>query len=377
LNIIDIASEYNDTHDLRPATRVIYLAAARALSRRFGNDVELEKLHHRDVLIWRKEALDSGLAKRSWNTYASHLKTLFGYAISQDLLSLRKNPFTDTSVVPPRKQKKTVPHEAIIQGRNQLIRLQEIERVSGERSSITPAWFWLSVYETFHYTGIRLNSLLSIQKRDICLRRRTINIRSEGDKTHKEFLLPIPGPLYEYIDRVVAWAESLHFKATDQLFNVNRFSSHYRRETMDINQIEAMYRKLTAIVGTRMTPHRFRHTLASDLMRQADRNIHVAKALLNHSSIATTMEYIETDPHQMRHVLEERAEKVPKSLIARVDYSTRQHQEQRLDPSKQSASLPFQQPTSISGPSTSEAFDQLAEWISNGARPLTAVVRRG
>lgn len=106
MNIIDIASEYNDTHDLRPATRTIYLAAARALTRRFGDDVELEKLHHRDVLIWRKEALDSGLAKRSWNTYASHLKTLFGYAISQDLLTLRKNPFTDTSVVPPRKRKK-------------------------------------------------------------------------------------------------------------------------------------------------------------------------------------------------------------------------------------------------------------------------------
>lgn len=377
MNIIDIASEYNDTHDLRPATRTIYLAAARALTRRFGDDVVLEKLHHRDVLIWRKEALDSGLAKRSWNTYASHLKTLFGYAISQDLLTLRKNPFTDTSVVPPRKRKKTVPHEAITQGRNQLIRLQEIERVSGERSSITPAWFWLSVYETFHYTGIRLNSLLSIQRRDICLRRRTINVRSEGDKTHKEFLLPIPGPLYEYIDRVVAWADSLHFKATDQLFNVNRFSSHYRRETMDINQIEAMYKKLTTIVGTRMTPHRFRHTLASDLMRQADRNIHVAKALLNHSSIATTMEYIETDPHQMRHVLEERADKVPRNLIARVDYSARQHQEQRLDLPKPPPSLPSQQPWSISDPSTPEAFDQLAEWISNGARPLTAVGRRG
>lgn len=376
MNIIDIASEYNDTHDLRPATRIIYLAAARALSRRFGDDVELEKLHHRDVLIWRKEALDSGLAKRSWNTYASHLKTLFRYAISEELLSLRKNPFTETSVVPPRKRKKTVPHEAITQGRNQLIRLQEIERVSGERSSITPAWFWLTVYETFHHTGIRLNSLLNIQRRDICLKRRTINIRSEGDKTHKEFLLPIPGPLYEHIDRLTAWADSLHFKTTDQLFNVNRFSTHYRRETMDINQIESMYRKLTAIVGTRMTPHRFRHTLASDLMRQADRNIHVARALLNHSSIATTMEYIETDPHQMRHVLEERADKVPKSLIARIDHSHHKHQENRPDALKQSPPLLSRHPESLPVSSKPEAFDLLAEWISNGARPLTSGVRR-
>jgi len=377
LNIVDIANEYNETHDLRPATRVIYSAAARALNRKFGDDIDLEKLHHRDILIWRKEALDQGLSKRSWNTYASHLKTLFRYAISHDILSIRKNPFTDTSVVPPRKRKKTVPHEAITQGRSQLLRLQEVERVSGKRSTITPAWFWLSVYETFHHTGIRLNSLLNIQRKDICLRRRIITIRSEVDKTHKEYVMPIPGPLYEHLDRLAAWADSLHFKDTDQLFNVNRFSSHYKRETMDINQIEAMYRKLTKLVGTRMTPHRFRHTLASDLMRQADRNIHVAKALLNHSSIATTMEYIETDPHQMRHVLEERADKAPKSLLVRVDYGPRQSQEHRFDPPKQGLSLPLQQPASVTGPSGPATFDQLAEWISSRPRLPSATARRG
>jgi hypothetical protein len=60
-----------------------------------------------------------------------------------------------------------------------------------------------------------------------------------------------------------------------------------------------------------------------------------------------------------------------------VDCSARQCQEQRLDQPKSPPPLPFQQPGSISGPSTPEAFDQLAEWISNGTRPLTAIVRRG
>ncbi|RED02014.1 site-specific integrase [Ectopseudomonas oleovorans] len=376
MNILEIAGEYNETHDLRPATRTIYLAAARALGRRFGEDFALEKLHNRDVLIWRKEILDSGLAKRSWNTYASHLKTLFQYAIKHDLLSMRQNPFTETSVVPPRKRKKTVPHEAINQGRSQLLRLQESERVSGKRSSITPAWFWLSVYETFHYTGIRLNSLLMMQRKDVCLKRKTINIRSESDKTHKEFVLPIPGPLYEHLDRLTAWADSLHFNETDQLFNVNRFSQHYKRDTMDINQIESMYKKLTTLVGTRMTPHRFRHTLATDLMQQADRNIHVAKALLNHSSIVTTMEYIETDPHQMRNVLEDRAAKMPKSLLARVDTSARLPQERLQKHLNQPMAVPALQSANAAGSFSQEAFDQLAEWISNGALPFASARRR-
>nr|WP_269475954.1 site-specific integrase [Pseudomonas oryzihabitans] len=289
---------------------------------------------------------------------------------------MRQNPFTETSVVPPKKRKKTVPHEAITQGRSLLLRLQESERVSGKRSSITPAWFWLSVYETFHYTGIRLNSLLMMQRKDVCLKRKTINIRSESDKTHKEFVLPIPGPLYEHIDRLTAWADSLHFNATDQLFNVNRFSPHYKRDTMDINQIESMYKKLTTLVGTRMTPHRFRHTLATDLMRQSDRNIHVAKALLNHSSIVTTMEYIETDPHQMRNVLEDRATKMPKSLLARVHTSARLPHERLQKHLNQPMAVPALQSANAAGSFSQEAFDQLAEWISNGAQPF-ASVRRG
>lgn len=377
MNILEIAQEYNETHDLREASQTTYLAAARAFNRRFGNEHQLEKTHHRDILIWRKEFIDSRLAKRSWNTYASHLKTLFRYAIANEMIVIRKNPFTETSVVPPKKRKKTVPHDAITQGRDQLLRLQEIERVTGKRSTITPAWFWLAVYETFHYTGLRLNSLLMIQRKDICLRRKTISIRSETDKTHKEFILPIPAPLYKYLDSLTAWADSLHFRPSDQLFNVNRFSSHYKRETMDINQIESMYKKLTKLVGTRMTPHRFRHTLATDLMRQADRNIHVTKALLNHSSIVTTMEYIETDPHLMRHVLEERADKVPRSLTARIDNSVREHQEQPQDALRQKISLPMSDPASLLEHRGPSSFDQLAEWISNGTRTPSSPARRG
>ncbi|MEX5606381.1 site-specific integrase, partial [Pseudomonas syringae] len=75
----------------------------------------------------------------------------------------------------------------------------------------------------------------------------------------------------------------------------NRFSGHYRRHEMNSNQVEAMYKKLTAMTGIRMTPHRFRHTIASELMTLPERNIYLTKKLLNHSNIATTMDYIEPD----------------------------------------------------------------------------------
>jgi len=75
-------------------------------------------------------------------------------------------------------------------------------------------------------------------------------------------------------------------------------------------------------VRVRMTPHRFRHTLATDLMKQPERNIHLTKSLLNHSNIATTMNYIEVDYGHMRTVLHERS--LAQGALSRV---------RRVDPS--------------------------------------------
>lgn len=91
---------------------------------------------------------------------------------------------------------------------------------------------------------------------------------------------------------------------------------------MNSDQVEAMYKKLIVKLGARMTPHRFRHALATDLMMQPKRNIHLSKNLLNHSNFATTMSYIEVDYDHMRDVLHERSmQQGALRLVRRVDYS--------------------------------------------------------
>ncbi|MDC9581854.1 tyrosine-type recombinase/integrase, partial [Xenorhabdus sp. PR6a] len=42
-------------------------------------------------------------------------------------------------------------------------------------------------------------------------------------------------------------------------------------------------------------PHRFRHTLATELMKAPDRNLQLVRCLLGHRSLVTTMEYIDID----------------------------------------------------------------------------------
>lgn len=318
-----LTEEYIFAHDLREASAKIYRAATKALLKHFGPTATVQDVDHRAVLGWRRKVLEQGLSKRSWNTYSNHLRTIWGYAIEHELVTHSQvNPFRKTTVIPPRRASKTVAAEAILRARNWLNMQVGAERCTGDRARITPAWFWLCTFEVFYYTGIRLNALLCIRKRDIDWDNQLILIRGETEKTHKEFVVPITEGLVPHLSRLLKEAEKAGFADDDQLFNVNRFSPHYKSKVMNSDQVEAMYRKLTEKVGVRMTPHRFRHTLATDLMKAPERNIHLTKCLLNHSNIQTTMSYIEADYDHMRAVLHARSlAQGALENVRKVDYS--------------------------------------------------------
>ena len=339
-----LTEEYIFAHDLREASAKIYRAATKALLKHFGPTATVQEVDHRSVLGWRRKVLEQGLSKRSWNTYSNHLRTIWGYAIEHELVTHSQvNPFRKTTVIPPRRASKTVAAEAILRARNWLNMQVGAERCTGDRARITPAWFWLCTFEVFYFTGIRLNALLCIRKRDIDWENQLILIRGETEKTHKEFVVPITEGLVPHLSRLLQEADRAGFADDDQLFNVNRFSPHYKSKVMNSDQVEAMYRKLTEKVGVRMTPHRFRHTLATDLMKAPERNIHLTKCLLNHSNIQTTMSYIEADYDHMRDVLHERSmQQGALRLVRRVDDSAAPNSrlgegEQRIEPGRRRA----------------------------------------
>ncbi|UYZ85562.1 hypothetical protein MTZ49_13400 [Entomomonas sp. E2T0] len=66
-------------------------------------------------------------------------------------------------------------------------------------------------------------------------------------------------------------------------------------------------------VGIRVTHHRFRHTLETDLMKDPDRNLYSVKDLMGHTNIKTTLEYFEPDIKMIKQALDNR--KVSPSLL--------------------------------------------------------------
>nr|WP_264752056.1 site-specific integrase [Yersinia thracica] len=53
-----------------------------------------------------------------------------------------------------------------------------------------------------------------------------------------------------------------------------------------------------------VSPHRFRHTIATHMMKSPDRNLQAVKKLLGHVSIQSTLEYIDENVDSLRDILE-------------------------------------------------------------------------
>ncbi|CNL18938.1 Phage integrase [Yersinia frederiksenii] len=140
-----------------------------------------------------------------------------------------------------------------------------------------PSWFWLTVLDILRYTGMRQNQLLHLRLCDINLGERSIALRIAGAKNYKEHCVPIVSILFPQLKLLVNRSLDAGAEPEDQLFNVGRFT---------------------------VSPHRFRHTIATHMMQSPDRNLQAVKKLLEHVSIQSTLEYIDENVDSLRDILE-------------------------------------------------------------------------
>ncbi|MHB0818438.1 tyrosine-type recombinase/integrase [Stutzerimonas stutzeri] len=305
LTFDQLLEEYFFVRHLRPRSQISYRGAVAQLAKHMKSHgmTYPDELSSRDILYWRSDALKY-MKEVSWNSYVRHLRALWNFGIDQGLLSCAKNPFKGTAVTEPKKPKKTLSLEQIAQARWVLAQMETWEQEHQKRSRITPAWFWQVVNETFYSTGLRLNQIINIRLQDVSLQDRLIIATVEGSKNKREYSVPISSKYEPWIKMLIARAKLQNFKPTDQLFNVNRFSPYYRRVEMDHWQVESCYAKISEITNSRISPHRFRHTIGTDLMKKPERNLHLVKELLGHSDIKTTLEYVTVDIDMLRECVE-------------------------------------------------------------------------
>lgn len=91
-----------------------------------------------------------------------------------------------------------------------------------------------------------------------------------------------------------------------QVFNVTTFNERYMGELMTEEQLSGFFRRLSSTLGKTISPHRFRHTLATKLLRGPYPDIKTVQDLLGHTDMRMTLEYVEVDMDNLRALLSAR-----------------------------------------------------------------------
>lgn len=156
--------------------------------------------------------------------------------------------------------------------------LKLIDSIDDERDRL--------IIRTIYATGVRVSELCMIDIDDIDFEERTIRIRGKGDKIRTVF-----------VDEETL-IEIDHF--IGQRISGPLFPGQQGKH-LSPRAVQHIFKRY-APVG--ITPHKIRHSYASELYKRS-KNLRVVQENLGHSSIKTTEVYLHTDLEERKRVYEE------------------------------------------------------------------------
>lgn len=280
---------------LRIETEKCYQKAVNQFVKRFPSK-DIRELRFIDVIAWRKIALQT-VKPVTWNNYVRHLKAIYAFGIAQDILP-DPNPFAGSFIREDKAPKKTFTQE-------QINHINTILQQDFLPNCFSPTWFYQTIIKTLQYTAIRRGQLLKLNIENIDLYRGIIVIPAYINKNHRYHELPIGRQLRPLLENLINEHKLRGCSPKDQLFNVNKFTSTTYRIGKDMtgDQLSYFFRRLSSLAGFMVSPHRFRHTIATNLMKDP-RNVYIVQQLLGHTSLTVTLGYIQNDPENLREIMD-------------------------------------------------------------------------
>ena len=133
------------------------------------------------------------------------------------------------------------------------------------------------------FTGIRARELINIKLKDIDYLVNDLIVTGKGNKNRTIPLKPIvTKAVKEYISQ--ERIKSKYAKDSDYLFVTERAKKPSR------DTIRLWIKPLEKVINTKIYPHKFRHTLATNLINKGI-EISTVASILGHSDIQTTIDY--------------------------------------------------------------------------------------
>jgi integrase/recombinase XerD len=155
----------------------------------------------------------------------------------------------------------------------------------------------IALFELLFSSGMRVSEVSNLRVATVDLERRAVLVRGKGSK---ERLIPICDP--EVHSALVAYIASCReHRDGEEYFFTNRFGRRLSEQSIRI----ALKQHTTAAGLQKITPHVFRHTVATMLLEQGV-DLRFIQTFLGHSSIVTTTMYAHVNDNSQRLVLNHR-----------------------------------------------------------------------
>ncbi|GMR00481.1 MAG: tyrosine recombinase XerC [Zetaproteobacteria bacterium] len=279
MQLSEAISEYlRQLRDIRLASRHTVLAYQRDLERFLVHcgDVPLSAIHRRQVQDWLVAAHASGLAPASLARRLSALRSFLNTAVRMNWCAEN----AADGIASPKQAKRlprTLPPEQTT------LLLQPTHAESESRD--------LALLAVMYGCGLRVSEVAGMNLADIDMGEAEMRVRGKGGK---ERVTPIPDGartlLSDYLDQRMG-----HADINQQALFLNRSG-----DRLSVRGIQRMLKKRALATGAdvSVTPHRLRHSFATDLL-VGGVDLRAIQELLGHASLSTTERYTHLDINKL------------------------------------------------------------------------------
>ncbi len=254
---------------------------SRNLERFAGTAVLIESINVDVMLAHRAWCLER-MRPTSYNKHRRHLRALINFALAED--QIQTQPFAKVGPAPVGvKRPKTVPSSWY----KHTMTLLDSDSVSG----LNPTKFWRAVFSVMHFTSMRRRQIVELKWEHVLLSRSALLMSSEGSKSKREWLVPVPAWISQALRELRSEIElksGLPVRPDDQVFCLPLLSpGRIKSPRMLDEHISRAFESLSRHLGYTVSAHRVRHTSATVMLERSG-NIKAVSDMLGHADIKLT-----------------------------------------------------------------------------------------
>jgi integrase/recombinase XerD len=245
-------------------------------------DVTAEDVEDFHLTLAQKDESRS-LNKKTQNYYLITLRSLFKYLISKDMEVMPPEKITLSKV--PERQIHFLEREEL----TKIIEHISTDNLNGLRDK--------AIISVLFSTGLRVSELCHLRRNQVSLSRGEFSVHGKGGKVRPVFLTE------EALENLAEYIE------TRRDTNPFVFIRHHKNPELDSKKkepitersVQRLLKHSAAMAGIvkPVTPHKLRHSFATELLRNGA-DLRSVQAMLGHSSVTTTQLYTHITDKSLR-----------------------------------------------------------------------------